>query len=190
MFITKSAGVIFNHRHEIYEIVTRLDRLFPNSKEEQKASKIASHFKDLKRKSLVFILLNMGSVTIYIVTPLIIQFYNVFFLGNSFESPLPTPMWLWFDHTKRGAYEFSYSLISWSSLQLAFTILVTDLLSCSILCVISMEFRVVARKIQCILKQESKNSLQELKEQIKVHQELIEISEIIETTFAPSLLIR
>lgn len=190
MFITKSAGVIFNHRHKIHDVVTRLEKLFPSTRKDQESNKISWLCMDLKRKSLVFIFLNMGGVSVYIVTPLITQFYDVYFLGKPFESLLPTPMWLWFDHTRRGAYEISYFLISWSSYQLGFTLLVTDLLCCSMLCVVSMEFRDIAQKIQRKVKLKDEISLQELKIQLKNHQELIAITDMIETIFAPSLLIR
>jgi hypothetical protein len=190
MFVTKSAGVIFKHRYKIYEVVTRLEKLFPTTIEDQVSNKVGWFCSDLKKKSLVFIFLNTGGVSIYLVTPLFIQLFEMFCMGKSFQSMLPTPMWLWFDHTKRGVYEFSYCLISWSSYQLAFTILVTDLLFCTILCLTSMEFRVLGQKIQNIVAAKGANSLDELKTQVKIHQELIEISKIIETIFSASMLLR
>lgn len=188
MSVAKAYGVVYKHHIALHDIVDRLRKLFPKSAEHQKKHQIYDFLKDLRLKTSIFIALNISGIWAYNLTPLITQLYGIIFEGNSFEKKLPTHMWLWFDPYKPGIYESMYAFISWLGFTMAVTILATDLLFCSILTLISMQFKVLSQDIRDIAASEGEEAFRKLKSQVKVHQELVELSERIEEIFSPSLL--
>lgn len=186
MSVAKAYGVLFYNRKFIFEVIKRLERLFPKSIEEQTKHKIRFFCVDLKKKTFGFIFLNIWGVGIYLISPLASQIYGIVFQGYEFQKVFPTIMFFWFDPFQPVIYESLYIFISWLSFTLSITILATDLLFCSILSLISIQFKILKQHIREI---DGGKALEKLKAQIKIHQELIAISDLVEKIFSPSFLL-
>lgn len=93
-------------------------------------------------------------------------------------------MWYWFDPFQPGIYESLYVLICWTGFTIAVTILATDLLFCSIIMLLSMQFKIISENIR-----HHHEDLGKLKDLIKLHQELVELSDLVEEIFSPSFLL-
>lgn len=188
MSVAKAYGVVYKHHIALHDIVDRLGKLFPKCSDDQQKHQSFDFLKDLRIRTSVFIVLNISGIWAYNLTPLITQLYGIIIEGKSFEKKLPTHMWLWFDPYQPGIYESMYAFISWLGFTMSVTILATDLLFCSILTLLSMQFKILSQDIRDIDASEGEDAFKKLKNQVKIHQELIDLSEMIEEIFSPSLL--
>lgn len=188
MSVAKAYGVVYNNREGLRDIVSRLETLFPKTMAKQLKHNVHKFNDDLKRISIFFIFMNTSGIWMYNLTPIFIQIYGIIFEGHFYDKKLPTPMWFWFDPYQPGTYEALYVLISWTGFTIAMTILATDLMFCSILTLVSMLFQILSSEIREI-QSKDEAAVKLLKGQIKMHQELIEISQKIEEIFSPSFLL-
>lgn len=184
MSVAKAYGVVYKNRKELNEIVIRLDKLFPKTIQEQVKFNVHQYATELRLKTTVFIILNISGIWIYNLTPIIIQLYGIIFEGHFYEKKLPTVMWYWFDPFQPGIYESLYVLICWTGFTIAVTILATDLLFCSIITLLSIQFKMVSENIRDL-----QGDFEKLKDLIKAHQELVELSDMVEDIFSPSFLL-
>lgn len=188
MTVGKSYGVIYKHQVGLHDIAVRLGKLLPSTLAEQEKHKVHECLIDLRKRSNITIVLNLCGIWAYNLAPLVMQLFGIFFEGKPFEKRLPTHMWLWYDPFEPGIYESMYLFISWLGFTMAVTILATDLLFFSILTLVSMQFKILSRNIREIEVTEDGEHLEEIKTQVKVHQELIDLSAMIEKIYSPSFL--
>lgn len=189
MSVAKTYGVIFKNRGKLIQIVNRLQELFPETQELQKKYKVAENVQDLKSISRIFIFLNLSGVLIYNITPIAAQLKGLVVDGREFQRVLPTEMYFLFDPLQPVIFEILYVTIAWTGITLSAIILATDLLFCAIISLLSLQFRILAQKVLDIKHDDSKTAIRELKDVIKLHQEMIAISVEIEKIFSPIFLI-
>lgn len=174
--------IVFYKRKILREVISKLDEHFPHNGHDQLLYDVRKHFKKLSLMfwlsflvfwfTLVQFTCFMAEVKIYSWwTSLDIDWVPVF------------QFWLPFDISSP-AIHWPIQVIEVWSLSIVMVILFfSDILYASLMTLLSMEFQILAQKI------EEAESAVELKNLIKIHQELIEVTDKMEEVFSPLLLV-
>lgn len=160
-----SVAKVYKQRKGLNDLFSRLEKLFPKSKSDQIKYDVHGNIYDLRWKTRIFTFLNLSGIIIYNLTPIFKQLFGLAVKKIPFErKKLPTNMWYWFDETQPGNRP---SILQYFD---------------------SLQFKILSQKIREINPSDNEDALEDLKTQIKVHQELADISEKIEKIFSPSFL--
>ena len=107
--------------------------------------------------------------------PIYNAIYYYYVDGIVYYKELPFIMWHPFDPLQPILFELSYFSMTWSGFTTALAVVSTDLLYCSILSLLCMEFDILKRNFEEMQVKDSKQSLEEMKKLVSNHIDLIEL---------------
>lgn len=178
--LIKMLIVFYIHKSTLVKIIERLKELFQNSSYQFQAYEYLKVLKKFaKTQAIIFIVMGIE----YCLVPFFHQLYGIF-KDEHVKLELIIPIRLPFDETKPLVYELVCALEAWIILVVATVVICTDFTFVSLVHILCMNFDDLREMISKI-----DNSVERLKKVIKIHQELIEISEDLENIFSVVLFI-
>lgn len=187
LMLLKIYVVTIRNYDPIIEILDTLGRHFPNNKCNQHTFNVQKYLRILNLFSYV-------TITIYMI--LWLQFCSLPLWSNfikwidsqpeNFE--LIIKFYVPFDHQNPLIYCLIFTFQSWILLTDIIAFLATELLYFGLVIVLSMMFDILSQMINEIDPQQE-NAIRELKKKIRVHQELIKVSEQLQEIFSLILFI-
>lgn len=182
MVLAKAFWGIFYNRKKILELLEKLDELFPQRCSDQQDFDVRKHLKQLKLLTWIECATFGVHVLNFVAFPLTRQVFG-WLTSQTFEWELPLAL-LWpFDTSNSIAFWLVYISNCFIFFYMGSTFVFTDLLYASLMSLTSMQFDILAEKIS-----EAEDAA-ELKKLVKVHQQLLEITNPLEEIFAPLLLV-
>ncbi|CAO1400259.1 unnamed protein product [Diamesa hyperborea] len=136
-----------------------------------------------------FSIMYMSLLWVFNLMPIYNAIYYYYVDGVVYHKELPYIMWFPFDPLQPIVYELSYFSSVWAGVTTALAVISTDLLYCSILTLLCMEFDILKKNFEEIQVKDAKKSFQEMKKLVSVHIDLIEFVTTMEDIFSVSLLI-
>ncbi|KAG5673084.1 hypothetical protein PVAND_003159 [Polypedilum vanderplanki] len=182
MVLVKTYFLCSQKRAAIRKILHRLDQYFPHSNRKQLQFGAIKHYRYMK-KLFRICLTCYGGIWLHYTYMSLLQLI----FGHAFE--LIAPIYFPFDPLQPLLYPIFISLQSWSVLFAALMLTATDSFFCSLICVTSMEFDVLAQKLSQIDPESDENAEKKLQEIIDGYNELTDIANELEKIFSPLLFV-
>lgn len=162
--------ICFIKNNVVLEVTDLLDSLFPKSQKEQEKFGTKKYLDALKIQNRSYEILMPLLIAVFAISPIIISISKYFFVGGKFERNLP--YFVWFPAGVNGSdpiiFEIFYLIAALGAFS-CIIVLAIDLLYCSLLTVLSMEFDILRAKFE----EFSKGSREELSDLINEHYTLI-----------------
>ncbi|CAO1401053.1 unnamed protein product [Diamesa serratosioi] len=181
--------VIYRNQDKITTLMDKLDTLYPKTLEDQEKYGVKKVLDQLNFIMVGFSIMYMSLLGIFNVMPIYNAIYYYYVDDVVYYKELPFIMWYPFDPLQPIVFELCYFSSTWSSFTTALSVISTDLLYCSILTLLCMEFDILKRNFEEMLVKDSKKSFEEMKKLVSVHIDLINCSTKMEDIFSVSLLI-
>ncbi|KAG5673089.1 hypothetical protein PVAND_003164 [Polypedilum vanderplanki] len=182
MTMTKKFFLCYWKRQTIMKIIERLDRYFPHSSREQLQFKVSEHHRNLK-------ILHRISLINYVWTWIHFSYMPLLSILFGQGMQLFAPIYFPFDTMQTWLYPIIFILQVWNLFFIFILSISMDFLFYDLLCVISMEFDVLAQKISQIDPESDENADKKFGEIIDGYNELIDIANELEDNFSPLLLV-
>ncbi|XP_055545330.1 odorant receptor 85b-like [Wyeomyia smithii] len=164
-------------------ILDRLNELFPTSQLDQKRYRTYQYNLESQVVMKSFSVLYMILIWIFNLLPLVSMLVN-YVSREVLEKELPYFMWYWYDWNTEGYYELTFLHQVWGGFDSAVFNLCTDLMFCAIILLICLQFDIIAYRLK-----NATNDYRELVSCIELHQAVVNLSDELESIFAPSLLV-
>ena len=174
--------VIYRNKDKITALMEKLDTLYPKTLEDQEKYGVQKVLDQLKFIMIGYSIMYMSLLWIFNLMPIYNAIYYYFVDGVIYHKELPYIMWYPFDPLQPILYELSYFSSVWAGFTTALAVISTDLLYCSILTLLCMEFDILKKNFEDIHVKNAKKSFDELKKLVSVHIDLIESVLIAEIT--------
>ncbi|KAG5670844.1 hypothetical protein PVAND_001078 [Polypedilum vanderplanki] len=182
LYLAKILFFFFWKRTAVMKIIERLDQHFPHSNREQLKFRTTKHCKELKIFGRIILTVYGFTCFHFTYMPLI-----SLFSGQSIE--LIMPIYFPLDPLQPLLYPIFFIIQSGDILCMALLSIAFDVLFCSLVCVVSMDFEVLAQKLSQIDPESDLNAEKNLQEIVENYNNLIDIANEIEGIFSPLLLL-
>lgn len=175
---------VYTHR----KILIQMFKDLKNMNELFHGPKISEHnfVKISKVMMTIFTILFMILIWIFNLMPVVKMIYEVS-IGEKFVRQLPYYMWYPFDVYQPYVFEVCYIIVNWGAFTCALGILTSDLLLCSFLTLICMQFQNLKNRINVIIDKKKSDDI--LKFWIENHSKLLMICKEFEKIFSFSVLV-
>ncbi|KAL7025575.1 hypothetical protein ACKWTF_013540 [Chironomus riparius] len=184
LMLLKTYTIMLKNRGMLIEILERIELHYPIAMRNQNAFQVGKYLN----------LLNIFVKTTIVVYSMVwlqnscMVFFEIFsgwMTSSSVELELIIKFYVPFDYSNPMVYTLLYIFQSWILLVNIIAFLSVDLLYFGLMIVVSMEFDILSQIMSEIDPQEDqKAAVKKMKELVEIHQELIEITEIIEDIFS------
>ncbi|KAG5673087.1 hypothetical protein PVAND_003162 [Polypedilum vanderplanki] len=168
-------------RKGIMKIIERLDKYFPHSSHDQMQFKVPKHKHHLK-------ILHQMSFAAHALTWSHTCYIPLLSIMLGYEMQLIGPIYFPIDPFQYWLYPIIYIIEAWDLFFFYFMLFAMDAFFCSLVCVTSMEFDVLAQKLGQIDPETDENADKKLGEIIDGYNELTDIANELEDIFSPLLL--
>lgn len=156
----------------VIEVIDDLSRVFPESNHGQEKLEVAKYLRKFNIQISIYRILMPMLIAAFSVSPIIISAFKFLFISGNFDRKLP--YFLWFPYGLSGSepivFEISYAVSVFGASFCIFMVMAVDLLFCSILTLVSMQFEMLSKKFEAFDCRESKDQLSVL---IKEHYQLL-----------------
>ncbi|XP_070506823.1 odorant receptor 85b-like [Chironomus tepperi] len=181
--------VLAYKRKTIAEVLEKLDEHFPHSGVDQMNFKLHKYLRTLK----IFKVLYYTTFTIIDLSlslmPIFHKIYGTIY-SIAIEWELIVTLELPFDQQQSIIYGTMYSIEIWLVIFCAFYVISTDMLFACLIQILALEFDILGQIMSKIdVAEGEEKAIKEFKRLIDIHQQLIEVSEKLDDTFAPLQLI-
>lgn len=139
--------IFYRKRNVLVEIIQTLKDMYPQTASHQQTRsihqkyRILNFFVDFSYVSRIF------CIIMYSVKPFLMYFYETY-MQRTAELQPPYDVYIPFDITDKFAYFIIFTSLVWASITLVFQLTSCDLIYCSILSVVSIQFDVIAEKVR------------------------------------------
>lgn len=174
--------VMFKNREKTLKVIEKLDKNFPHHNFEQEVFDVRRHLKKLKINSS-FLFLVYSLVALMPLTNPLQHLIHSWLTSEKIKTEFVLEIWYPFEASSLIGLWMSYLEIFSILVLMVLIITSTDLLYASIMTITSLEFDILAMKIRKV------ENAEDLKNLIKIHQELTEIAGELEGIFSPLLFI-
>lgn len=165
--------VIYRNKDEITILMEKLDTLYPKTLKEQQKHGVKKVLEQLKFIMIGFSIMYMSLIWIFNLMPIYNAIYYYYIDGIIYYKELPFIMWYPFDPLQPIVFELCYISSTWAGFTTALAVISTDLLYCSILTLLCMEFDILKTNFEEMQVKNSKESFEEMKKLVSVHIDLI-----------------
>lgn len=169
--LAKSTTILSN-RSKITNIVRNLKEIFPKTMEEQIKWNVKKYLSETKKLVFVFVTAYVAAVTAFNFVPFIKSF-NVYIREGFYPKEFPYFIWYPFDPFKDGWFQLNYVIQMWAGCTATFSSIGPDVLFCSIVTQICLQFDILSQKLINYVPQNSVKDYQFLKDCVKQHDLLI-----------------
>lgn len=191
-----AAATIFNrffilcykYREDIFDLLEKLELFFPHHSLDQDKYRVASRLKKYKLFCRITTLTIFSLSAHFLLFPLERQIYGLV-TSQSIEWEPMLVVHLPFELKNAFRYWSVFFVEGWLCQMSVWFLIATDFLYAGLMCLTSMEFDILAEMISDIDVENNEDAIKELKKFVKIHQELIEVTEKLEKIFSPILLI-
>lgn len=189
IILVKIFVIFYHNREKIQAVIQKLDEHFPHSGVDQCTFEVQKYLKTMSRIEIFYYVLCGSFTAQFCSMPILFQLYARYKsvdqkLGHIYSLNMP------FDQTQPVLYEVIYIAEFWITIYSVSFAICTDLLFACLMQILVMELKILGQIISEIDVTENEDeAIKELKKLIEIHQELIEVSEKLEQTFSPLLLI-
>lgn len=183
--LTKSTTIWLN-RSQITEIMKKFEKMFPSSKVEQTKWNVQKYLTDSNNYSTLFAIVFVMVISVFNFTPFFVS-SKVFINEGYFPKELPYLIWYPFDPYKEGFFEVIYLIHCWAGFTAAFGTLGPDIMFCSIVTQICLQFDILSEKLLTYVPQNPVKDRQFINECVENHNLLIELTSIVDKIFSKSL---
>jgi hypothetical protein len=173
--------MICANREKINKCIGILEQVMPTTVKQQKRHKVSRVLRKLRKQQRVYI-----SVCIFPLVIFTIHFVIHVITGKTDEFTFD--IWLPFDYRKMLNFIIVNLYTIWSGFPLEVALFVGTWITYSLIVVLSMEFRIVARNIRRLLKNPNAK-ISDFKEAVEQHNQLMEAKDIIESALGPFFLL-
>lgn len=142
--------VCFNKHNVLLESIDMLDKFYPKTSHEQDKYRVKKHFDVLRLHSLSYKVLMPILSSVFSLSEILISIFKFLFISGFFERNLPYFVWFPFGFTGKGpiAFEVNYAIAVTAAFFCGLIVLAIDLLYCSLLTVLCMEFEMLKVKYE------------------------------------------
>jgi odorant receptor len=155
--------IVIYKKEILSEVIDMLEALFPKTNWEQKKYSVRKYLKILNFQCWIYIILMFLFFAFFNFTEILISIYKTFSMGNYVPN---YSYFLWFPFGYDGkspvVFEVFYSFSVICAFAVVFNSLAVDLLFCSILTILCMEFDILAKRFEHFGIERSKKDLIEL----------------------------
>ncbi|KAG5670573.1 hypothetical protein PVAND_000826 [Polypedilum vanderplanki] len=183
----KTVFLCYSKRLSLGKILDRLEQYFPHSNREQMQFGVIKYHKMMWNLYYIGVILYVYCWANYTGLALFSFCYNIFEFGDM-KVELLTPIYFLWDPYQPLLYPIFFIFQAWTVMVLIAMLLATDIFMCSLICVTSMEFDVLAQKLALLDPESDENAEKKLFEIIDGYNELSDISNEIEKIFTMLLL--
>jgi hypothetical protein len=186
MFI-RSYNVIYSNRKILTEMIDELDEIIPKLQHVQQHYQIPMQCRHTNNVSIMCSVVYMSLLSSFDLMPMIEKLAGSI-RGLSVPWQLPFKFYFPFDATEGYVYPFIYIYLSFLCYKCAIEVLVSDLLFCNLTSVVSMNLEIISNEISKIEVKYNQKAMKKVKMLIKLHQNIIMISDKLEMIYSFSLL--
>ena len=179
MLIIKSYFVVYRNRKFLTEMIDDLDEVIPKTQHLQEKFNIEAYYKRIRLVSIASSLTYSSLLIVFNIMP-ILEKVTGLILGTNVKWELPFKFYFPFDATQDYVYPIMYIYETWLCGKCAVEVLGSDLLFCNITSLVTMRLEMLRREIVEIDAVNHENSLESLKDFVKVHQNLKKIVDKLE----------
>jgi gustatory receptor len=172
---------IFKNRKRFEQIIETLEELFPKTKEDQEIANVQKYLKGYKKVELCLAVPLVFAVLMLIVTSLMRS--TIFWRTDEIS---PFNNWYPFDAYQPVVYNL---VLIWEVVEVvtsAFNFLGSDLIFCSLITLLSMQFDILCLKLQQLT---SKDDVAKIKQLMELHKKIINLTQLLEEIFSPTILL-
>lgn len=163
---------IWGNRSKITNIVRQLKKLFPKTKDEQIKWNVKKYLAKTNKLILLFVTAYVSAVAAFNFVPFI-KSLNVWIRKGFYPMEFPYFIWYPFDPFKKGWFGINYVIQMWAGFTATFGSVGPDVLFCSIVTQICLQFDILSEKILKYVPQNSIKDYQFLNECVRQHNLLI-----------------
>lgn len=187
MLIMKSYFVVYRNRNFLTEMIDDLDEVIPKAQHVQEKFNIEAYYKKTRVVSIACSITYSSLLIVFNIMPILEKITGLI-LGTNVNWELPFKFYFPFDATQDYVYPIMYFYETWLCGKCAVEVLGSDLLFCNITSLITMRLEMLRREIVEIDVENHEQSMESLKEFVKVHQHLKKIVDKLEELYSFSLL--
>lgn len=183
--LTKSITIWLN-RSEITNLMRKLEKMFPTRKEDQIKLNLRKYLAD---SNTLFILFSSAMILVISIFNFSSFFVSskVFIIEGHFPKELPYLIWYPFDPYQEVFFEIIYLIHVWAGFTAAFGILGPDIMFCSIVIQICLQFDILSEKLLNYCPQNTVKDHQFINECVENHNLLIELTLMFNQIFSKSM---
>lgn len=167
--------VCFRKHSVLLESIDMLAVFYPKTDHEQERYQVKKHFNILRLHSISYKILMPILSGVFSLSEIIVSVFKFLFVSGFFDRNLPYFVWFPFGITGKGpgAYEVNYLIAVTAAFFCGLIVLAIDLLYCSVLKVLCMEFEVLKMKYEEFGNGAGKRGKQDIKLLVDEHHHLI-----------------
>lgn len=181
----KTYRLYYNQLSKVHKIIDKLDEHFPHSSVDQLTLKVNKHLRMLKIfDNLLFVSYNLTLLQ-FCTTPFLHQMYGKM---RSIDIEMEQIFTLCITNYQFNVYvyPFVYILEAWFAYYAVHFVRCTDLIFSCLMQILTMEFDILGQMMSEIDPTEGEDkAIKKLTKLVDIHQELIEVSEMLNEIFSP-----
>lgn len=160
------------HKNLLLEVINELDSLFPKTKEDQEKYEMKKYLRNSLVQNGTYSVLMMCLFAYFNFSNILTSIFKFFFIDGSYDRDFTLFMWFPFGYDGKSpvVFEIFYMISIWSGFTCLIINTAADLLYCSVLTVLCMEFENLQKKFEKFGKGNSREDFNEL---VKEHSKLI-----------------
>lgn len=183
--LTKSTTIWLN-RSAITDLMGQLEKMFPTSKDDQIKWNVRRYLAESNILFMLFSSVFILVISVFNFCPFLLS-SKVFINEGYFPKELPYLIWYPFDPYQEGIFEILYLIHVWAGFTAAFGILGPDIMFCSIVTQICLQFDILSEKLQNYVPQNTVKDHQFINECVENHNLLIELTLMADQIFSKSM---
>lgn len=178
LVMAKSLMILYR-RNSLMEIVKTSERLFLTNAENQAKLKVRNHLNSLQRIERGINRLGVSVLALF----LIVNVIQMISTGNIIQK-LPVELWFPFDAYDPKFHFCVFFWLSWISLLSFYTLLGADMFCYAMISLISIQYEHLCKRLDDLNQIPKEKLGSELKDLVKLHNELIKVAETLESIFS------